>query len=153
MIEFMRIDDRYVHGQIATTWVRHIAPEALILVDDDIAQNDMRRGLMKMSAPKDIPLAIYTVEQAIKKLNGSLRDNELFVLVGNTKTALDICLACRPVSLDLGNMGYKEGLENLINRIWVSEEDKKNIGEIQRAGVRVFAQMLPNNAQDPIPQL
>jgi mannose/fructose/N-acetylgalactosamine-specific phosphotransferase system component IIB len=50
-------------------------------------------------------------------------------------------------------MGYKEGLENLINRIWVSEEDKKNIGEIQRAGVRVFAQMLPNNAQDPIPQL
>ena len=49
MIEFMRLDDRFIHGQVATTWIRHVAPEALVLVDDEIAADKMRQSLMKMS--------------------------------------------------------------------------------------------------------
>ena len=153
MIEFMRLDDRFIHGQVATTWIRHVAPEALVLVDDEIAADKMRQSLMKMSAPKDIPLAIYDTRRAVEKLTGSLAHIRIFVLVGNTRVAREICLACGPVELNLGNMGFKEGYENLINRIWVSEDDKKNISTIQQSGVRVYAQMLPDNMREEIPPL
>ena len=43
--------------------------------------------------------------------------------------------------------------KNLINRIWVSEDDKKNISTIQQSGVRVYAQMLPDNMREEIPPL
>lgn len=153
MIKFMRLDDRYIHGQVATTWVRHVAPEAVVIVDDDIAADPFRQKLLKMAAPKDIPVAFYTEEDGVQRLNVNLAKNQIFVIVGNTKAARAVCLGCHPAELDLGNMGQKEGYTNLLNRLWVSEGDVDNLRAIQEAGVDVYAQMLPNEPKDELPKL
>lgn len=153
MIKFMRLDDRLIHGQVATTWVHHVSPQAIVLADDLTAGDPMRRSLQKMSAPKGYPLGIYGVEEAVEKMRGKLAKTEVFLLCANVSAARDLCLALRPESLDLGNLGYKEGYENLMGRLWVSERDKEALSEIQRAGVRVYAQMLPNEPAVDLPSL
>lgn len=153
MIAFMRLDDRFIHGQVATTWIHHVSPEAVVLADDVVADDPLRRSLQKMSAPKGYPLGIYSVDEAIEKLNGKLVNKKIFLLVGNVDAAHRICLACHPEALDLGNLGYKEGLENLVGRLWVSQADKAKLSEIQHAGVSVYAQMLPNEPKEVLSTL
>lgn len=154
MIEFMRLDDRLIHGQVATTWVHHVSPQALVLADDLTANDPMRRSLQKMSAPKGYPLGIYGVQEAIDKLQSAkLTRMKVFLLVGTVAAARDICLALRPESLNIGNLGHREGYENLMGRLWVSEQDKEALADIQRAGVRVYAQMLPNESVVDLPTL
>ena len=43
MIKHIRIDNRLIHGQVATTWCKDYAIESAIIVDNDVA-NDERIG-------------------------------------------------------------------------------------------------------------
>lgn len=153
MILFFRIDDRLIHGQIATTWIRHEAPDLVVLADDKTAGNPMLTSLQRMSAPKDIPLHVLTVDKAIEKLKGDFREKKVFLLVGNVAAANKIGLSCQPKALNLGNLGYKEGYEKLINRLFVSQEDRRQLQELLDAGVGLYAQMLPNEGIDKITAL
>jgi mannose/fructose/N-acetylgalactosamine-specific phosphotransferase system component IIB len=153
MISFFRIDDRLIHGQIATTWIRHIAPTAVVLADDKTVGSPLLISLQKMSAPKDFPLHILTVSDAIEQLNGPLARERVFLLVGNVASAHQIALNCGPKELNLGNLGYKEGYENLVKRLFVSQEDKRMLKEIADAGIRIYAQMLPNEGITEIKEL
>lgn len=42
-IVLARIDDRFIHGQILTRWIKVHAADRIIVVSDDIAQDEMRK--------------------------------------------------------------------------------------------------------------
>lgn len=50
-IEFVRIDDRLVHGQVVTTWLKKYDIEQVIIVNDRISEDKTRQSILKISAP------------------------------------------------------------------------------------------------------
>lgn len=146
MITFFRIDDRLIHGQIATTWIRHVNPDVVVLADDKTASNSMFISLQKMSAPKDYPLYILTVADAIERLNNDLKEKKVFLLVGSVEAAKQIVNSCETVELNLGNLGYKEGYEKLVKRLFVNGIEKEALNSVLQRGVRIYAQMLPSES-------
>ncbi|MCG4849196.1 PTS sugar transporter subunit IIB, partial [Streptococcus gordonii] len=46
-----RIDNRLVHGQVATQWNSTLGSNLILVANDDVASNTMRQNLMKMAAP------------------------------------------------------------------------------------------------------
>ncbi len=148
MIQFFRIDDRLIHGQIATTWTRHICPSRIVVADDKTAASPMLTSLQRMSAPKDFELSVLPVRDAITKLQGDFLMEKIFLLTGSVKDAYQIAMNCDVSELNVGNVGYKEGTVKLINRIYVFPEDLELLGKIVKKGVRVYAQMLPNESVD-----
>ncbi|HFI2463745.1 TPA: PTS sugar transporter subunit IIB, partial [Streptococcus suis] len=44
-ISFVRIDDRLVHGQVVTTWLKKYDIEQVIIVNDDIVQDKTRQTI------------------------------------------------------------------------------------------------------------
>lgn len=69
MVELCRIDDRLLHGQVAVTWVGAVAPEAILIANDEAATNEMSKLALKMAKPAGVKLAIKTVDDAIALLN------------------------------------------------------------------------------------
>ena len=53
-IEFVRIDDRLIHGQVATTWVKKYDIEQIIIVNDKVAGDKIQQSVLKMSAPPEL---------------------------------------------------------------------------------------------------
>ena len=45
-----RIDNRLVHGQVGVTWTSTIGANLLIVVDDEVANDDIQQKLMGMTA-------------------------------------------------------------------------------------------------------
>ena len=41
MVELCRVDDRMLHGQVAVTWVNQVAPDAILIANDEAATNEM----------------------------------------------------------------------------------------------------------------
>ena len=60
-----RIDNRLIHGQVATQWTSTIGANLILVANDEVAGNKMRQNLMNMAAPQGL------VEGGvpIKKLN------------------------------------------------------------------------------------
>ncbi len=49
-----RIDNRLVHGQVATQWNSTLGSNLILVANDDVASNTMRQNLMKMAAPAGV---------------------------------------------------------------------------------------------------
>ncbi len=58
------IDDRLIHGQIATTWIKDFNIESAIIVDDEVANDPVRKSVAGLAVP-DIKVSIFGVEQFI----------------------------------------------------------------------------------------
>ena len=49
-IVLTRIDNRLVHGQVATQWCGSIGANLILVANDEVAGNTLRQGLMDMAA-------------------------------------------------------------------------------------------------------
>lgn len=154
MIKFLRLDDRLIHGQVATTWIRTVGAGSVLEVDDRTASQEMLKQLQRISCPKDIRLKIMKAADAVAAINGPLKEKVFFLLVGNVKDLHTLVMGCDEIqSVDLGNLGYREGKENLINRLFVTGEERQMLKEISNKGVELYAQMLPSDPKDDVNQI
>ena len=55
-IRLARIDDRLIHGQVATVWSKQTGVERIIVISDEDAQDKLRKFLLKEAAPPGITL-------------------------------------------------------------------------------------------------
>ena len=46
-----RIDNRLIHGQVATQWCGAIGANLILVPNDAVAGDKLRQGLMDMAAP------------------------------------------------------------------------------------------------------
>ena len=49
-IKLARIDNRLIHGQVATQWNGTLGTNLILVANDEVAGNKMRQGLMDMAA-------------------------------------------------------------------------------------------------------
>lgn len=50
-IVLTRIDNRLIHGQVATQWCGSVGANLLLVANDEVAKDKLRQGLMNMAAP------------------------------------------------------------------------------------------------------
>ena len=55
-IVLTRIDNRLVHGQVATQWCGAIGANLILVANDEVAGNSLRQGLMNMADRKSTRL-------------------------------------------------------------------------------------------------
>ncbi len=54
-IGLARIDDRLIHGQVATRWTKETNVNRIIVVSDEVAADKMRKTLLTQVAPPVLP--------------------------------------------------------------------------------------------------
>ncbi|WP_161944280.1 PTS sugar transporter subunit IIB, partial [Streptococcus suis] len=53
-INLARIDTRLLHGQVATAWTPASKADRIIVASDTVAQDDLRKQLIKQAAPGNV---------------------------------------------------------------------------------------------------
>ncbi len=142
---FYRIDDRLIHGQVMTGWLKIHKAQKAFIVDDEIAKNDFMCDVLRMAAPKDLQVSIFTVEDAIAAIRESGDDEQAIVLAktpGIMKQLLDSGAVMK--ELNVGGMGYLPGRKSVLRSIQVSPAELEQLREIAAQGVRVFCQIVPD---------
>lgn len=146
-----RVDDRLIHGQVATSWIRGMNIEVVVVVDDAIADNPTQISILKVSAPAEIKIYALSVDKFVEKYNKGILDNYRTMLVfENVFAPLALIEKKIPIaSLNLGGMRFKEGRRQITKALSVSEEEEKAIRRIHELGVEVeHRQLTADNKMD-----
>ncbi|EDD0653869.1 PTS sugar transporter subunit IIB, partial [Salmonella enterica subsp. enterica serovar Westhampton] len=48
-VSLLRIDDRLIHGQVMTGWVKHINATKIIIIDDELVHDDFMISVLEMA--------------------------------------------------------------------------------------------------------
>ena len=141
----VRIDDRLIHGQVATVWSLTTKATRIMVVDDLVVKDTVNKEALKLACPKQCKLSILTVERAAANLCAGKYDGEkVFIVAKNPKTIRDLYdKGFHMESVNVGNMGGKTNTKMLKKAVNVTEEDMENFQYLIDKGVKVTAQMVP----------
>lgn len=76
-----RVDDRLVHGCVATMWIPQLHVERVICIDNESANNQMLKNAMRFATPNGIFLSVLTHEKAIDNLKTNRYQNQKIMIV------------------------------------------------------------------------
>lgn len=65
-IVLTRIDNRLIHGQVATMWSGVLGVNLLLVANDNVAKDELRQSLMNMAAPSYAQTRYFTIEKNLR---------------------------------------------------------------------------------------
>ncbi|SUT88740.1 PTS system mannose/fructose/sorbose family transporter subunit IIA [[Actinobacillus] rossii] len=146
-ITLLRIDDRLIHGQVATSWAKAVKCEAIFAISDDVANDKLRSELLLQIVPPGLKGYVIPVEKAIKVYhNPQYTGKNILWLV--TKPADVLRLIEGGVKIDkvnVGGMTYKDGNKMLSDAVTVGKADVDAFQKLLDLGVDLTMQKVATN--------
>jgi len=146
-IDLFRIDDRLIHGQVMTNWLKRSGAKRIIIVDDLVAKDQFSLQIFKFAAPPGISVEAFTIEDAAALFTDPGQPDEKVVVLAKTPVApLELLKAGVKFSLlNVGGMGAAPGRKQYYRNISMSDEELEMLREIKRMGVPVEFRILPDD--------
>lgn len=138
-LRLVRIDDRLIHGQVVAVWLRTIAADRIVIVDDASAADEFLREVLVLAAPPSVPVEVHDVAHGIERcIELAASDDAVMVLVRSPRTALALRESGVPIdTVNLGGLGAGPGRSRLYRSISVSNDDLADLRALERLGTRV----------------
>ena len=147
-IVLTRIDERLIHGQVITSWLKLANPNTILIMDDVSAGNAFAKRILFAAAPKNIEMKVMGVDEAIEYLKGEQENEKIFVMAkvpGPILKAVKEGVEFKEVNL--GNMGGGPGRKRFNKNVNASDQEVSELQEIVESGVYVYAQMVPTDTK------
>lgn len=139
-----RIDDRLLHGQIITGWLRCANASRVIIADDAAAADTALCQITKMIAPAGVDAKILPVDEALAQIMADDGVNTIVLTKtpGSMRRLLDGGAPMR--ELNLGGMGFAPGRKAIFRNIQISNDEYDELKALEQDGVKIFCQIVPN---------
>ncbi len=146
MIKLLRIDQRLIHGQVATYWIRSTEADTMVVINDKAATDSMVKMSLKLGKPAGVRLEILTLKDGINYINNPAnKKRKILIIVGNCKDGAKVAQnSPEVVDVNIGGIHYEEGRVSITNQVFLTEEDLSALDEIETYGKNVFLQSIPN---------
>jgi PTS system mannose-specific IIB component len=122
-----RIDNRLIHGQIIETWLPFTGVDTLVIANDDVAADALRREIMAMAMPTDIRLYFVHVEKAgefLRNKFGSAAPNAMVLFANCTDARRAYDAGLELTVLNIGNLHFSPGKRQIAPNIALSLDDE-----------------------------
>jgi mannose/fructose/N-acetylgalactosamine-specific phosphotransferase system component IIB len=150
-LRLVRIDDRLIHGQVVAVWLRALDAQRIVIVDDATARDEFLREVLTLAAPQGVPVEVHGLAGGAARLIALAGTPEPVIVLARTpQTVLALRHAGVPIEVvDLGGMGSGPGRRRLHKTISVSQDELRDLRELERLGTRVEIQIVADDR--PIP--
>lgn len=148
-VKFIRIDDRLIHGQVVTAWIKTYQAKKILIVDDIVAKDDFLKNVLKMVKPSGVDLIIKGTENLNETIE-AIEENKAnaIILMKTPETAKKVFESqVHLKELNVGGMGANAKRVALYKNVSASKEEVAILKEIEEMGVKVYFQATPNDKQ------
>lgn len=144
---FIRIDDRFIHGQVGVTWISYLGCKEIVLVNDMLAADSLASMMQKMSASTS-KVTIKSMAEGITYLNKKKKErlDQVFVIVGCPQDVLRLLDAGFDIRhVNIGHSAHREDSVEVYPYLFVGEKELEAFQEIERRGVVLDFRLIPSH--------
>lgn len=155
-IVLARVDDRLIHGQVATNWIKVTAPQMVVVVDDKLPDDQLQVNILKMAAPPGVKVYVQTPEKiGGKLLSGALDNYKIMLIFAGLEAPMKLLeLGVKLPSINIGGMRFKEGRTQLSKTISMTPMEREMAKKIAAMGVELeHRQVNTDSKMDVVPLL
>ena len=147
-ITLARIDDRLIHGQVTTVWSKVANAQRIIICNDDVYNDDVRRTLLRQAAPPGMKVNVVNLEKAVAVYhNPQYQDETVFYLFTNPQDVLTMVQqGVKIATLNIGGMAWRPGKKQLTKAVSLDAADINAFQQLDKLGVKLDLRVV---ASDP----
>lgn len=148
-IGLARIDDRLIHGQVATRWTKESKVNRIIVVNDDVAKDQVRSTMLKSVAPPGVTAHVVGVDKMVRVYNNPEYANDrVMLLFTNPQDVLKLLEAGVDMkSINIGGMAYRDGKKMITSAVSVDEKDIESFKAIHQLGIELDVRKVSNDSR------
>ena len=152
-LKLVDIDDRLIHGQVATTWIPDYGIESAIIVSDAVANDPVQKYVAGLAAP-NIKVTVFGVEKFIDVLKKTQLKKATMVLFTNPIDALTLKKNGLDYNyLNVSGMRFNDQRTRLHKNMSVTKEEKEAFEELIGMGVECWMQTTTRDSKEPVAEL
>ena len=152
-LKLVDIDDRLIHGQVATTWIPDYGIESAIIVSDAVANDPVQKSVAGLAAP-NIKVTVFGVEKFIDVLKKTQLKKATMVLFTNPIDALTLKKNGLDYNyLNVSGMRFNDQRTRLHKNMAVTKEEKEAFEELIGMGVECWMQTTTRDSKEPVAEL
>lgn len=153
-IVLTRIDNRLIHGQVATQWCGSVGANLILVANDEVASNTVRQGLMDMAAPSYAQTRYWTLEKTINTIHKASESQKIFIVCENPMDVVKLVENGVPITkVNIGNMHMAKGKRQVATTVAVDDEDVAAFRKLQELGIQLEIRKVPQEGTEDVSKL
>lgn len=155
MIKLLRVDHRLIHGQVAFSWTKFLGVDLILIPNDLIINDELRKNVLRMAKPNNVKLIIKSIDECAEAINSGLSDKyNMMILCESVEDANKLASKVPLIkSINLGGMKNRDDRKQISKAVHLSNEDIEIIKALVQRGVEVNVQLVPDDAKSDIMSL
>ncbi|MFD1803354.1 PTS mannose transporter subunit IIAB [Mixta tenebrionis] len=146
-IGLARIDDRLIHGQVATRWTKETNVSRIIVVSDEVAADTVRKTLLTQVAPPGVSAHVVDVDKMVRVWNNpKYAHDRVMLLFTNPSDVLRVVEQGVEIkSINIGGMAYRQGKTQVNNAVSVDAKDIEAFKQLNARGIELEVRKVSND--------
>lgn len=151
-INLYRVDDRLVHGQVTVGWVRALQPDAIIVVDDEVASNPWEEKLFQSAAPDPLKVFVWSTGDALEKLREAENSGETaFLLTRDLKTMGELIRGGVEIPVvNLGGLHFSNDKTQILPYVSFSADDIEVLMFMKERNIEIDVRDVPTTEKKDV---
>lgn len=154
-IRLARIDDRLIHGQVATAWSKQMEIDRILVISDEAAENQIRKLLLKQAAPNGIRVNVISVARMHEVYQSNILQFEKVALLFTSPQDVEVLVrqGMELSSINIGGMSFSNEKKMLTNFISVDEKDIASFIYLSEQGIELEIRKVPADHKQNLVEL
>lgn len=147
MITLLRVDHRLLHGQVAFSWTQYVGADCILIANDSVPNDELRKTTIKLAKPPAVKLVIKNINDSIEAIKSGVTDKyHLFIVVESVEDAWRLASAVDGIkSINLGGIKAKEGARNISKSINLLPDEIEKLTQLVGTGIEIEIRQVPND--------
>lgn len=148
-IGLARIDDRLIHGQVATRWTKETNVNRIIVVSDEVAADHVRKTLLTQVAPPGVTAHVVDVAKAIRVYNNPKygKDRVMLLFTNPSDVVRLVENGVNITSVNIGGMAFRQGKTQVNNAVSVDEKDIEAFKKLNERGIELEVRKVSSDSR------
>lgn len=158
-IALSRIDNRLLHGVVATQWAPHTGAQRIMVVDDETAGNEIAKSSMRLARPAGTAISIISIETALVNFRANKYAGQSIFIIAREPGTLRALVEGAGVPIkevDVGATAQREAGGDVVEvnrRVTLDARERSDLRYLADHGARVYAQYLLSEKPQPLDDL
>lgn len=146
MVLLLRVDHRLLHGQVAFAWTGHLGADSILIANDDVAVNDLRKATLRLGRPQGVKLVMKSIAESIEIINSGVTDDyRLFVVVETVEDAYRLASEVDEIKLvNLGGCKANKDTKLVSRNVHLTSKDEELLRDLIKQGKDVEIRTVPS---------
>ena len=140
-----RVDQRLIHGQVLTQWLKYVGANLIVLANDEISNDSLRQSLMNVAVPNGVQTRFFNLQKTIDIIHKAADHQKILLLVQTIEDAHTLILNGVPIkALNIGNIHLENDRVSLNDYVALSAREHELLLNLIQKGVEVYLQRVPS---------